>query len=389
MTSRLVYHVVPGARRAASPFETALKRVRETARVQDKELLIAAPYLSLDVLRSVIKPVDWRLLTDLEEWLPSERSRVGDCATFVLDHHQRIRHLRSLHAKVYLGPDLALLGSANLTRAGFETRTEMAILVEDETLVSELHQWYAALWEQAAIPGSNAVSAYAESLGSQLVQDAARALDDARSGSSIGAPGPQVRAARVFVAASGSEEGEEATAEVDGNGLLVQRLRELASSKQEAIARLDLLREALDYSGLDEGDPRLAATMPSTVIKLALHVNQREIAAWKKRRRASEATECCFLVDESGVEELRALAVTLRLGKTKPRPGPYWAWISWTPETVLSESFKEGWKRCIEKECERRERSSYRRRHHKKAVFRCISDTRFRMEILAEAFPRG
>lgn len=56
---------------------------------------------------------------------------------------------RKTHAKLYLGPDLGVVGSSNLTRPGLEGQRELNLLQYDPEAISRLREWFETHWRAA------------------------------------------------------------------------------------------------------------------------------------------------------------------------------------------------------------------------------------------------
>lgn len=160
MTIRLVYHEVH-ATVTVSPFEEAVVAIARTG-----ALRMTYPYLTVRNLEKITAlSVSWKLITDVEEWLYSLTRLQREAAyRFMAKHAKVIRHLEKLHAKVVIGSMAALVGSANLTDAGMNKRTEMSVSIEDEPQVEELRRWFDQIWEKAAELPLDRIPAYIESL---------------------------------------------------------------------------------------------------------------------------------------------------------------------------------------------------------------------------------
>lgn len=155
----LIYHD-PSDRTGISPFDKAIHRI-----VEGSEVLIACPYIGLDYLNGIIeKAKDWLLLTDIGEWL-SIHDREGQkrIHEFLIDQRGQVRHVPDLHAKVVLGDDQALVGSANLTAKGLTGRSEMAVLLDEKDTIDEITEWFETLWSIYDPPELNQIEAYIES----------------------------------------------------------------------------------------------------------------------------------------------------------------------------------------------------------------------------------
>ena len=148
MPIRLLYHRFNSPPDHVSPFDTAIMDM-----VNGHELRIACPYLGLSYLqRMVDRSTNWQLLTDVPEWLASERSPASREAiiAYILSNRERIRHCNDLHAKVLIAGSRVLLGSANFTVKGITGRTEMAVLFDGGEQVEEVRDWFDCLWERTA-----------------------------------------------------------------------------------------------------------------------------------------------------------------------------------------------------------------------------------------------
>lgn len=108
---------------------------------------IVSPYLGLKVLRHVVGQRAFRLVTDLHacfgrldrpllEWMRA--------------HCAHLRHLNNVHAKVLIGAERALMGSANLTEAALTRRNEMGCLLSDAPR-DELAGWFEHIWQAAEV----------------------------------------------------------------------------------------------------------------------------------------------------------------------------------------------------------------------------------------------
>jgi hypothetical protein len=56
---------------------------------------------------------------------------------------------RKTHAKLYLGPDLGVVGSSNLTRPGLEGQRELNLLQYDPEAIARLREWFETHWREA------------------------------------------------------------------------------------------------------------------------------------------------------------------------------------------------------------------------------------------------
>jgi hypothetical protein len=145
MPVQLLYHD-PDCPGGVSPFDSAIVRIARATTVR-----LACPYIGLGYLRRVIgQSRAWCLLTDVEEWLRSQRRTQRDAVyQFLANNRDRIRHYPGVHAKFAIGSRSAMLGSANLTDAGIRRRTEVSVLFKDQPQVKELADWFDLHWQRA------------------------------------------------------------------------------------------------------------------------------------------------------------------------------------------------------------------------------------------------
>ena len=144
MPIRLLYHRFNSPPDQVSPFDTAIMDM-----VNGHELRIACPYLGLYYLKRMVdRSTNWQLLTDVPEWLTSERSPASreEIITYILANREHIQHCNDLHAKVLIAGSRVLLGSANFTVKGITGRTEMAVRFDGGEQVKEVRDWFDCLW---------------------------------------------------------------------------------------------------------------------------------------------------------------------------------------------------------------------------------------------------
>jgi len=145
MGTYLIYH---GDEDEFSPFD---RRAIEIAKAA--QLRIACPYLSLDYLsnRLIEVALSWRLVTDIKEWLTAtiiaERQTIIE---FIIANSDNIRNHQGLHAKVLIGNGLTMIGSANFTKRGMTSRTEMGVFTDNVNVVREVSIWFDKLWSTSA-----------------------------------------------------------------------------------------------------------------------------------------------------------------------------------------------------------------------------------------------
>src|SRR5215212_10067494 len=97
MAIHLIYHDLTSAT-TISPFDIAIQQLVHAADVH-----IACPYLTLDYVRSLAESSrSWRLLTDVQAWIDSQRRAASAIHHFIACNAEHIHDLRGLHAKVII-----------------------------------------------------------------------------------------------------------------------------------------------------------------------------------------------------------------------------------------------------------------------------------------------
>ncbi len=118
-----------------------------------KEIFIVVPYFSRNVVEtivSVIRPkVKIRALLGFE--YRDVLSGGSDFTALVnLVQNAEVRHLRRVHAKVYIrDSEVAIVSSSNLTNSGLESNLEIGVRIDNEDLVTELSRLLHSYWEGA------------------------------------------------------------------------------------------------------------------------------------------------------------------------------------------------------------------------------------------------
>ncbi|BAO29053.1 phospholipase D-like domain-containing protein [Sulfuritalea hydrogenivorans] len=126
--AKLLYHSDTDTE---SPFDSAVLRVAFSGPVR-----IVSPYVGVQYLRRILSvTTDWRMLSDVTEWLRALSTRDRPSAwSFVRENLAQIHHIPDIHAKAVISDSLAVLGSANLTQKGILGRTELGVLLDDKAL---------------------------------------------------------------------------------------------------------------------------------------------------------------------------------------------------------------------------------------------------------------
>jgi len=95
-----------------------------------------------------------KLRTDLEA-LPLNRDYarlIDELTAFLEQAHVQVRFYSRtfLHAKAYLLPDLAIVGSSNFTPSGMTRRAELNVTRRDQAVIRDLRDnWFASMWAES------------------------------------------------------------------------------------------------------------------------------------------------------------------------------------------------------------------------------------------------
>ena len=162
---KLLYHSISSTNNT-SPFDEAILQISTKQPIK-----IICPYIGLNYLQRLIKnSSNWLLVSDVEEWLSAAKGEQRDVMSFITNHLGKIHHYPASHAKAVIGPQQAYLGSANLTKAGIQQRTELGMLVDNPTTVQELHHWFDALWSTTQSPAMTELEAYLKHLYEEAIR---------------------------------------------------------------------------------------------------------------------------------------------------------------------------------------------------------------------------
>lgn len=381
MPVRLVYTGSDTRSGTVSPFDKEIQRIS-----RGKALSIACPYISTRYLDYLVRRAkSWRLVTDCEEWLGSlsPKARSAACA-FITKHRRRIHHYPRLHAKVILTDRSALMGSANLTEQGLTRRVEMAVLIEDEPDIGEVHKWFDGLWKQSGEAKGDELERLMRFLPKKEPHLTRRWAGE------LFAEAPTFRLAFVDPLVAAGIVLEPSPSE-SNRRLLARRLR-LFGNREQAEAFLDLAQELLDYLDLEGDDPRLVTSLPSAD-RLAVTVNYRYVLA-----AMFDDHDLAFIF-EASARSRRTVATRARAPRGRfdrlsreGRSGPPYFFrfpiTGPTPiQSLLSAREKLDWKTSARAEIGRAKASRHRA-YHRPVFFRAIVDLSFRRRILDQAYER-
>ncbi len=117
----------------------------------EKEILLASPYIKLDIARlittNVKTSVKTRYLNSFKLTNYYQGSSDLEALKLFLDKGVSVKSHHQLHAKVFIFDSIrAVVTSSNLTYGGLENNYEYGLLVDDESLVKAIRQDYLALY---------------------------------------------------------------------------------------------------------------------------------------------------------------------------------------------------------------------------------------------------
>jgi len=271
MPVRLIHHPSESSAHNVSPFDEAIVRM-----VQEEDVLVACPYLSLRYLMRIFhlaKSVS--LLTDAEEWLASHASEARhEIRDFLIDYVGCVHHVKDLHSKVIIAGDAALVGSANFTHKGITSRIEMGVLLQQEHQVDELKMWFQSLWARSSTIVADDLDRYLQSLPTQPVTR--QEILQSHLTSSI----PPIRSQLAPIQLPSLDQIALEEEDESVHKLLVDRVR-LFPSRMWADSYFDLMRELMEAMGVDKNDPRLVTSIPRSAGRwlLPVTINNRYVLA--------------------------------------------------------------------------------------------------------------
>lgn len=156
---------------------------------------------------------------------------------------------------------------------------------------------------------------------------------------------------------------------------------------------LDLVQELLNFTGLEDSDPRLVLSIPqsgSQTHQLSVTINRRYVLT--AFRYGKPVTGFIVPFDFEQLAELRASSV--HWWKFEALPGeqegetPYFIRCEGLPQEVLTSEQRRLWKKTVLSEVERCQASPYKR-NHRKTFYKATVDLIYRDLLLNEAFPKN
>jgi len=177
------------------------------------------------------------------------RERIYDLLS---DHPEGVHHVEGPHAKVVIGNEKALVGSANLTDGGFTRRAEMGVVLDTLDEIAELSTWFGELWNRSTPPDLDEVTVFLQT--ASLTPEPARD----RSSTSISSTAPAVKASFSKPVSDEARSSEITKTDHDRLVTVVGR----APDPQWIDQYFDLVAYLLEETGLSSNDPRLVTSLP-------------------------------------------------------------------------------------------------------------------------------
>jgi hypothetical protein len=382
MSARLLYHTADSASGGVSPFDEALGRIAEGADVR-----LACPYISLNYLCDLLaRTANWRLLTDAEAWLSSvAHTARPDVLAWVRANEGRVRHCERLHAKALIAQSRAVVGSANFTRSGLTRNHELAVELSGEAEVRELSAWFDALWAEAAPPRADELERFRDALP----------VDRPRATERLTSTVPEVNASlRVEASEPGTATEQQIAARFA-----------LAPSREWVDSFLDLANEMIAFTGLGADDARLAVTLPQGPF-LPITINRRYVLCAMRLERGShnkryDAPDFKIPSDQASVELILPAATPegVQQHEGRFRTSRFDPWAKGETETNVplflsfvrpapirfERAIRDVWREAVLAECDHGRTSPFRR-FHQPALYRAITDAKYRRQLLDLAF---
>lgn len=328
-----------GSSRSDSPFWNAIEKIK----TDSETLRVACPYLAPSYVEDLVESAeDWRLVTDVQAWT---RVYGGEKETairnFIRVHSERIRHYPGLHAKIVVGDESAVFGSANLTRNGMVERQELGVRVDATEHLADLRKWFDDVWTTGMTVDESV-------------------LPDASEG-------------------KGSPQKDETS----GGHDVFERL-DRAPNREWIESLLDLMQDAILVANLGEGDPRLV-TSAAQDDRLVVTVNSRYVCAGY-----FDGSPKVGLILADGFDRVDEVVQSVHPNdyyrfSTRDGRDPHWIRFDRHPEDALSSGIRPAWESAIENEVKRGTQSQYRE-HHDRRVYRLIMEDNYREDVLRRKF---
>ena len=366
---------IPLFNKAVSPFDNAIRGI-----AADEDVLIACPYITLEYLESILeRTASWRLLTDVEEWLgnysTNEREVIRE---FVAHHHDRVHDVRNLHAKAVVGETGALVGSANLTWTGLQSRDELAVRFDEAERIEELREWFDGVWAESTSANLDDIDEHIRSAGS-----VPNSTKHSRS-TSIASDSRRINASITKLEESKPKAKKPLESE-DGSSheRLVERVKD-APTHEWIDRHFDLIAELLSVTELAENDQILVLSVPSSG---GIHVTINHRYVLTAMRTARNRTEFILSNETKDVDQyIQQATEHYQFENQDDVPGPHLVMFEDGLQRVQDAEFKRGWKLGLINEVENRWQRAPKRDSHEPAVYKAAVDREYRKSVLNEAF---
>ncbi|WP_324759941.1 phospholipase D-like domain-containing protein [Haloarcula sp. GH36] len=371
--TRLVYHAGDDD---DSPFDTSITDILSSS----DSARIACPYIGLSYFQNLVGDVDsWRLLTDVEAWIGLYRGEARhDIQNFIETHSPQIHHVQDLHAKVVLGDEMALVGSANLTTKGISQREEMGVLLDAPETIAELSDWYDTLWSNS------------DTVDTDVLSEIASTSPSSPPTTDSETPSLSSSAPRINTSIPSFHSSTSTTKEVSPHGEDTD-LVELISrtpDREWIESYLDLMSSLISETGLDEDDPRIVTTMKQSD-RIAVIINQRYVLG----TFFSGTPKTGFILPDwmDGLDEVIEQSVEDEhfqfkrlVWEDESVSRPHWLEFTRRPDEILAEKIRRHWMQAALAEADRASQSSYS--SHDPQLYRLAVNRSYRKSILDRAF---
>lgn len=139
--------------------------------VDQENIKIICPYLTLDIFKDIILEKNWKLITDTKAlFLSTEKYKHIELIEFITKNNNKIKHLDKVHAKSIILEDKALFGSANFTNSGMNTNIELSAIIDDSEKVKELNTWFDELWDKSKFLDIEKVTSFVNSISNTIIE---------------------------------------------------------------------------------------------------------------------------------------------------------------------------------------------------------------------------
>lgn len=374
----------------ADPHDQAYaKAIKTLLAAPGSDLSLVSPYLSLNILESIIAQTPFRLVTDLEQCFQEHETHA--LLAWFERHQASIRHMPGVHAKVILTPDAALIGSANLTQTAFTKRLEMSCLLRHEAQLRELNTWFEQLWRHSAPLERSALDAIRRRPHTPPSQADSFAKLPPRGNLGWMAQAPQApqaqhqkpilsvpKTTKIIIPKHWDTDHAD----------LARQLHRTCTTREHAQQILALMHSALIASGLDRDDPRLHLNFGRRPI--LINIGQRYVAWYPSERAAQHEPSLGFLLDSFDVaREAKQLIPGSEFGaftKNKEADIPAF-YVPSSQLDSLPQLLIDSWHRGIKLEVARAKKSSYIK-SKRPFLFDALMDESLQAQLLHIAFPQ-